>query len=119
MVSDIGYRTAERPPQALMTGASTGIGRAFAISLAAAGYSVTAVARRQDALDDLLAELGNGHDRLAADLADPVGLAVVDRARKALSDKAGPVVLTSRANRLTTGALRPLPRRASLALLAD
>ncbi|MEV6137543.1 SDR family NAD(P)-dependent oxidoreductase [Nocardia sp. NPDC051990] len=252
MVSDIGYRTTEPPPKALVTGASAGIGRAFATSLAAAGYSVTAVARRQDALDDLLAQLGNGHDHLVADLADPAGLAatakllhttdyrllvnnagtaapgdfsatplesafttldlncramitlahaflegaepgsalvnvsstlghtpkpgmavysatkafvtafseslwheqksrgvhvtalcpgitltesqtaqgipawltqspeqVVDRARKALSDKAGPVVLTSRTNRLTTGALRLLPRRVSLALLAD
>ncbi len=43
---------------------------------------------------------------------------VVDRAGKALSGKAGPVVLTSPVNRAFTTALRLLPRRAALALLA-
>ncbi|MER6791987.1 SDR family NAD(P)-dependent oxidoreductase [Amycolatopsis mediterranei] len=57
-----------------MTGASAGIGRAFATALAAAGYAVTAVARREDRLADLMAELGPGHDHLAADLATPEGL---------------------------------------------
>ncbi len=57
-----------------MTGASAGIGRAFATALAAAGYSVTAVARREDRLADLVAELGPGHDHLAADLATAGGL---------------------------------------------
>ncbi|RDI46850.1 SDR family NAD(P)-dependent oxidoreductase [Nocardia mexicana] len=44
---------------------------------------------------------------------------VVERARKALSDKAGPVILTSPANRLFSTAARLLPRRLALALLAD
>lgn len=57
-----------------MTGASAGIGRAFATALAAAGYAVTAVARREDRLAVLMAELGPGHDHLAADLATPEGL---------------------------------------------
>lgn len=238
--------------RALVTGASAGIGRAFAVSLAAAGYSVTAVARGVGALEVLMSELGNGHDYLAADLATEEGLRatvdllrhggydllvnnagtaehgdfvdgplesalttldlncravvvlahafldqaesggalvnvssalghtpkpgmsvysaskafvttfsealwheqksrgvhvlalcpgvtvtasqtgadvpiwlvqtpgeVVDRARKALSDKAGPVVLTNRANRIFTAALRLLPRKTSLAMLAN
>ncbi|MEV6879327.1 SDR family NAD(P)-dependent oxidoreductase [Amycolatopsis sp. NPDC051128] len=62
--------------KALVTGASAGIGRAFATALAATGYSVTAVARREDRLDDLMTTLGPGHDRLTADLATPEGLRV-------------------------------------------
>jgi short-subunit dehydrogenase len=62
--------------KALVTGASAGIGRAFATALAAAGYAVTAVARREDRLAGLMADLGPGHDHLAADLATPEGLRV-------------------------------------------
>ncbi|MFE3756392.1 SDR family NAD(P)-dependent oxidoreductase [Nocardia tengchongensis] len=238
--------------KALVTGASAGIGRAFAVSLAAEGYSVTAVARGAEGLEALMVELGAGHDYLIADLATDEGLRVtaerlrgggytllinnagtashgdfaeqslesalttldlnckavvvlahsflgsaargsalvnvsstlgrtpkpgtgvysaskgfviafsetlwheqkprgvqvmalcpgvtataaqaatdvpawlvqspqqvVDSARKALSDKTGPVVLTSRANRIFTAALRLLPRRAALSLLAQ
>lgn len=57
-----------------MTGASAGIGRAFATALAGAGYAVTAVARREDRLTDLTARLGRGHDHLVADLATPAGV---------------------------------------------
>lgn len=63
--------------RALVTGASAGIGRAFAVSLAAQGYSVTAVARRVEGLTDLMAEIGDGHDYLAADLATAEGQDVV------------------------------------------
>ncbi|MEV4127515.1 SDR family NAD(P)-dependent oxidoreductase [Nocardia sp. NPDC049707] len=234
-----------------MTGASAGIGQAFAVALAAQGYSVTAVARGTTGLQALMTEIGDGHDYLVADLATGAGLAataellrhggytllvnnagtathgdfveeplesalttmdlncravvvlahaflgaatpgsalvnvsstlgvtpkpgtgvysatkafvtsfsetlwheqkprgvhvlalcpgvtrtasqtahdapswlvqtpreVVDRARKALSDRSGPVVLTSRANQLFTAALRLIPRDAALALLA-
>ena len=66
--------------KALVTGASAGIGRALATTLAAAGYPVTAVARREDRLADLMAALGPGHDALVADLATPEGLrAAADR----------------------------------------
>ncbi len=44
---------------------------------------------------------------------------VVRRARKALSGKDDAVVFTSPANRALTAALRLLPRRAALALLAE
>ncbi|MFI5536388.1 SDR family NAD(P)-dependent oxidoreductase [Nocardia sp. NPDC051900] len=68
--------------RALVTGASAGIGRAFAKSLAAQGYSVTVVARGIEALEMLLAELGDGHDYLAADLGTEEGLrAVAERLR--------------------------------------
>ena len=42
---------------ALVTGASSGLGRRFALTLAAAGASVAACARRADKLDDLVAEI--------------------------------------------------------------
>ncbi|MGK8558141.1 SDR family NAD(P)-dependent oxidoreductase [Nocardia gipuzkoensis] len=69
--------------RALVTGASAGIGRAFAISLAAQGYSVTALARGVDGLETLMAELGTGHDYLAADLSTEEGLqAAAERLRR-------------------------------------
>jgi NAD(P)-dependent dehydrogenase (short-subunit alcohol dehydrogenase family) len=42
---------------ALVTGASSGLGRRFALTLAAAGASVAACARRVEKLDDLVAEI--------------------------------------------------------------
>ncbi|MEQ0564760.1 SDR family NAD(P)-dependent oxidoreductase [Amycolatopsis sp. NEAU-NG30] len=70
--------------KALVTGAGTGIGRAFATALAAAGYSVTAAGRREDRLKDVVRALGPGHDHLAADLATADGLrAVTDRLAEA------------------------------------
>lgn len=66
-----------RPGRALVTGASAGIGRAFAVSLAAAGYTVTAVARSAKDLAALRDEIGEQHDFLVADLATTEGLRVV------------------------------------------
>lgn len=53
----------------LITGASSGIGRAVAVLAAGLGAAVVAVGRREEALDELLATLpGEGHQRRVADL---------------------------------------------------
>jgi short-subunit dehydrogenase len=54
--------------KALVTGASAGIGRVFARALAKHGYEVTGVARNEEKLRSLVAELGAGHGYLVADL---------------------------------------------------
>lgn len=60
---------------ACITGASSGLGRRAAITLAAAGASVVGIARRAEALDSLCAEIGPAAARVVADVADREGLA--------------------------------------------
>ena len=60
--------------RALVTGASSGIGAAFARRLAGQGASVVAVARREERLRDLPGDV----EVLAADLTDPDGVAAVE-----------------------------------------
>jgi len=55
---------------ACITGASSGLGRRAAKVLAAAGAQVVGVARRQEALDNLCAEVGENAAGVAADIAD-------------------------------------------------
>lgn len=60
---------------ALVTGASSGLGRHFALTLAAAGAKVAIAARRTDRLEALAAEI-----RKAGGVAEPVALDVTDPA---------------------------------------
>ena len=64
-------------PTALVTGASSGIGAAFARRLSADGYDVVAVARRQDRLEQLLAE-GGATEIIVADLSSAEGCGAVE-----------------------------------------
>jgi short-subunit dehydrogenase len=62
----------------LITGASEGIGRVFAHRLAADGYAITAAARNESRLRELMDELGAGdHTYQAVDLSTGEGIAAI------------------------------------------
>ncbi|MCT8267815.1 SDR family oxidoreductase [Afifella sp. JA880] len=66
---------------AIVTGASSGIGKVYAERLAARGYDLVLVARRGDRLREIAADLGARFgvraEPLVADLAQPAGVAAV------------------------------------------
>lgn len=74
-------KTADRP-LALVTGASSGIGRAYAERLASEGYDVVVVARRAERLDEVKTQLESAHgvsvQPLVADLSTESGRREVD-----------------------------------------
>lgn len=75
---------ASRRPTALVTGASSGIGAAYAERLASTGHDVVLVARRAERLNSLAERLGaeNGIATrvLVADLSDGEGIRAVEQA---------------------------------------
>src|SRR5450830_134272 len=63
---------------ALVTGASSGIGRAFALRLGSEGYDLVVVGRRRERLDELVAAMPNVRVRpFVADLGSDAGVRVV------------------------------------------
>lgn len=76
--------------RALVTGASSGIGREFARQLAAAGTELVIVARTEDRLQELADELSVACEVLVADLSDAADLA---RVESRLTDASSPIDL--------------------------
>lgn len=74
---------------AIVTGAGSGIGRASAVALAKAGWSVAIAGRRADALEETIAEAGDAGGRMLAQPTDVTDPAAVEALFKATTDKFG------------------------------
>jgi short-subunit dehydrogenase len=78
LTSSSSLHEAGRPRLALVTGASSGIGRAFARRLGADGFDLVVVGRRRERLEELVAEFPKvGVRPLVADLGTDAGVKVV------------------------------------------
>ena len=75
----------------LITGASTGIGRSAAVKLAASGAQVLAVARSEDLLDELVAEIGAAGGTAYAYRCDMTDLEQIDALVTKVLDRHGHV----------------------------
>ncbi|HEY3725310.1 MAG TPA: SDR family oxidoreductase [Acidimicrobiia bacterium] len=98
-------------PVAVVTGASTGIGRAFALALADRGYDLVVVARDAARLETLADELRDAYgaqaEVLPADLSDPGSLLEVETR---VGDAARPIeLLVNNAGFGTSGRFASLP----------
>ncbi|MCH7930537.1 MAG: SDR family NAD(P)-dependent oxidoreductase [Proteobacteria bacterium] len=78
---------------ALVTGASSGLGRHFAVTLARAGAKVAAGARRLDRLDELVAEIEGFDGRALALGVDVTDAGAVRDAVRTAETELGPITI--------------------------
>jgi short-subunit dehydrogenase len=106
------------PGTALITGASSGIGAAYARQLAEAGFDLIIVARRKDRLDDMASNLQNTNginvEVIAADLSNTEDIKRVAARAKEIDDLS---VLVSNAGFGTIGNFADLPLQRHLDML--
>jgi len=76
---------------ALVTGASSGLGKHFAKVLAAAGADIAVVARRTEKLNELVKELSDSGAKAFATAMDVTSAASVDEAISAIENELGTV----------------------------
>jgi NADP-dependent 3-hydroxy acid dehydrogenase YdfG len=86
---------------AVITGASYGIGEATARSLHAAGYRVALLARRNERINAIASELGDGAIAVAADVTDRDGL--LNAADRVKTELGGADVLVNNAGVMLLG----------------
>ena len=102
--------TSETQQRALITGASSGIGRETAIAFAKSGIDLALVARSQSKLDALAAELSQLGVEVKPYVIDLSQIESLPDALKQLLDDFGPVnVLVNNAGMGYTGALADMP----------
>ena len=90
---------------AVITGASSGIGEAIARALAAAGHRVALLARREDRIQALADELGDGAIAIRADVTDRDSL--VAAARRVEAELGGTDILVNNAGVMLLGPFSP------------
>jgi short-subunit dehydrogenase len=93
IVQGRGLVTADRGdrPVAVLTGASSGIGRALAVRLASDGYRMGLIARRGELLESLAREIAEAGGTAAAAVADVGDRDVLRRAIAEIEGRLGPV----------------------------
>lgn len=78
---------------ALVTGASGGLGRHFAMTLAAAGAKVVLAARRREQLEEVAAEIGNAGGQAHVAVMDVLDPASIEPAFESARSRFGPVTV--------------------------